>query len=137
MVNKYDEAKVAEEKQNLIEQYTSYAEYYGSIFGMDTESAIMYILGYESVDLFEAEMGLYAYEVVKNSMIIDEIAALENLELTDDVYNTRAAAYAAEYGYEDVESFVAANGETVVREAILSDVVMEFVLENAIISEAE
>lgn len=133
----YDEAKVAAEKQSLIEQYTSYAEYYGSVFGMDTESAIMYILGYESVESFEEEMGLYAYEVVKNSMIVEEIASLEHLELTDDVYNTRAAQYAVEYGYEDVESFVAANGEEVVRSAILSDIVMEFVLENAIIIEAE
>jgi len=137
VVNKYDEAWVAEEKQNLIDQYTSYAEYYGSLFGMDAESAILYILGYESVEAFEEEMGLYAYEVVKNSMIIKEIASMENLELTDDVYNARAAKYATEYGYDDVESFVTANGEDVVREAILSDVVMEYILNNAVITEAE
>ena len=137
VVNTYDEARVAEEAQNLILQYTSYAEYYGSIFGLDTESAIIYFLGYESVEAFEEDMALYAYEVVKNSMILEEIAALENLEVTEEIFNTKAAQYAVDYGYEDVESFIDAYGEEVIRDAFLADIVMEFVLDNAIILEAE
>lgn len=136
-VEKYNEDKVAERKADLIAEYTSYAEYYGSYYGLDTETAIMYFLGFESTEAFEEAMGDYAYEVEKNAMIIAEIANLENIELTDDVFNTMAEEYATAYGYDDVASFIEAYEEEQVRSAILSELVMDFIIENAIITEAE
>lgn len=136
-VEKYNEEKVAARKADLIAEYTSYAEYYGSYYGLDTETAIMYFLGFESTEAFEEEMGNYAYEVEKNAMIIEEIAKMENIELTDDIYNAKAAEYAEAYGYEDVASFVEDYEEEQVRSAILSELVMDFIIENAVITEAE
>ena len=137
-VSKYNEAKVAERAEQLIAEYTSYAEYYGSYYGLDTETSIMYFLGFESVEAFEEEMGVYAYDVEKNAMIMDEIAKKENIELTDDVYSTMLAEYAESYGYEDdTETFLADYGEENVRSAMLSELVMEFIIENAVITEAE
>ncbi len=136
-VKKYNEAEVLLQKEQLIAEYTSYAEYYGAYYGLDTETAIMYFLGFESVDAFEEEMGNYAYDVVKNSMIINEIAAKEGLELTDEEYNTKVVEYATDYGYEDATAFEEAMGKDIVRDAIQADVVMEFIIDNANIMDAE
>lgn len=136
-VEKYNEAEVAEEKQALIDEYTSYAEYYGSYYGLDTETSIMYFLGFESTEAFEEAMGEYAYEVVKNTMIIKKIAEVENIELTDAVYTEKATEYATNYGYEDLASFEEAYGEDYIRESLFAEIVMDFIIENAVISEAE
>lgn len=136
-VEKYDEEAVAARKEQLIAEYTSYAQYYGSYYGLDTETAIMYFLGFESMDAFQEEMGNYAYEVQKNAMIIDEIAKLEKIELTDEIYNEKALEYAKAYEHEDVAGFVEEYGEETVRSAILSELVMEFLIDNAVITEVQ
>jgi len=136
-VSKYNEERVAERKAQMIAEYTSYAEYYGSYYGLDTETAIMYFLGFESTEAFEEEMGNYAYDVEKNAMIIAEIARLEGIELTDDIFDTKAVEYATSYGYEDVEAFITDYDEETVRTAILSELVMDMLIENAVITEAK
>ena len=136
-VEKYDEDAVAIRKEQLIAEYTEYASNYGAYYGLDTETAIKYFLGFESMDAFKEEMGNFAYDVEKNSMIIEEIAALEKIELTDEIYNEMALEYAASYGYEDIASFVEAYGEETVRDAILSELVMQFLMDNAVITEVQ
>lgn len=133
-VEKYNEEKVAAEKENLIEEYSAMASYYGSMYGLDTETAIRYFLGFDSTEEFEEEMGNYAYDVVKNNMIIAEIAAKENIELTEEIYTAMVAEYAPNYGYEDEESFVEAYGEDAIRDALLAELVIEFIIENAVIT---
>lgn len=136
-VTRYNKAEVLLEKEELIAQYTSYAEYYGAYYGLDTESAIIYFLGFESMDAFKEEMGEYAQEVVKKAMIIKKIAKTEGLEPTDEVYEEKIAEYAESYGYDDTESFLTAYGEDTVKDAILAEVVMDFIIDNATIVEAE
>lgn len=133
----YDEAVVAARKQDLIDDYSAYAYYYGSYYGLDEETSIMYFLGYESMEAFEADMGVYAYDVEKNAMIMEEIALLENLEVTQEIYNNNVVEMAAYYGYEDIAEFEDANGVDAIKEAILSELVMNFIIENAVITEAE
>lgn len=137
VVEKYNEANVLLRKQQLIEERTSYAEYYGSYYGLDTETAIMYFLGYESMEAMEEEMGEYAYEVEKNAMIITEIAELENIEVTDAYYDEQAAELAEYYGYADVASFEEAYGKDVIAASLLSELVMQFIIENAVISDPQ
>ncbi len=136
-VEKYNEANVLVRKQQLIEERTSYAEYYGAYYGLDTETAIMYLLGYESAEALEDAMGEYAYEVEKNIMIIDEIAKLENITVEDAYYDEQVAAMAEYYGYTDVASFEEAYGKDAIEDAMLSELVMQFIIDNAVISEAE
>ena len=136
-VIKYNEADVELRKQSLIDLYTLQAEYYGSYYGLDTETSIQYFLGYESIAAFEEDMGVYAYDVEKNAMIIAEIADVEELEITEDVYSRKVAEMAAYYGYEDIAEFEDANGVDAIKESILSDLVMDFIIDNAIITEAE
>ena len=136
-VEKYNEARVIQRTEQLIAEYSSYAQSYGAYYGLDEETSITYFLGFESMDAFKEAMGEYAHEVEKNAMIIDEIAKKENIVLTDDIFDTMSAEYAASYSYEDVETFLADYGEETVRTAILSELVMEFIIENAVIKEAE
>ena len=136
-VEKYNEEEVAERKELLIAEYKSYAEYYGSYYGLDTETAIMYFLGFESMEAFEEEMGNYAYEVEKNSMIINEIAAKENIEVTDADYDEKVGEMAEYYGYEDVAAFEEANGKDLIMDSILSEKVVDFIIENAVITDAQ
>lgn len=136
-VEKYNEAEVLLRKEMLIAEYTSYAEYYGSYYGLDTETAIMYFLGFESVEAFEEEMGKYAYEVEKNAMIIEEIAKIEGIEVSDELYATEVAEMAEYYGYETTEEFEEANGKDNIVNSILSELVMEFIIDNAVITEVQ
>jgi len=136
-VVKYDEADVAERKERLITEYTTYAEYYGSYYGLDAETSIMYILGFESMEAFEAEMSNYAYEVEKNSMIMSAIAKAENIAVSDEEYNASVGEMATYYGYEDVATFEEDNGKDVIILNMLSEKVMEFIVDNAVISDAE
>ena len=136
-VSKYNEDNVANRKAQLISEYTSYAEEMGAYYGLDKETAIMYFLGFESSEAMEEEMGNYAYDIEKNNMIIEEIARLESITLTEEIFNEKAAVYAESYGYADVETFVAEYGEETVRTAIFSEIVMEFVIDNAVIKDAE
>lgn len=135
-VLEYNEAEVILQKEQLIAEYTSYAEYYGSYYGLDTETAIMYFLGFESTAAFEESMGDYARDVVKNAMIIKAIAKAEGLELTKKEYKEKALEYAPNYGYEDVKSFEEAYGKDVIEESILAEKVMLFIIDNAVITEA-
>lgn len=136
-VERYDEDAVAEEKQSLIDEYTSYMMYYGSYYGLDLETAIQYFLGYESMAVFEEEMGKYAYDVVKNAMIMEEIATLEHIELTEELYTEQATAYAVSYGYETLADFEADYGADYIRESIFSEMVLNFIVDQAVITEAE
>ncbi|MBR6643082.1 MAG: FKBP-type peptidyl-prolyl cis-trans isomerase [Lachnospiraceae bacterium] len=136
-VKQYDEEAVEARRQSLLEEYTSYAEYYSSLYGMDTEMAIQYLLGFSSKEAMEEEVRQYAYDIEKNSMIIEEISRLENIELTDAVFASKAEEYAISYGYEDVQSFMNDYGEEVVREAMLAELVMTFLVENAVLINAD
>ena len=136
-IRKYNEAAVAKRKQTLIDDYSAYAYYYGSYYGLDEETSILYFLGYDSIEAFEEDMGIYAYEVEKNAMLISEIAALEGLEVTEENYNRKTAELAEYYGYDDLTEFEEAYGLEEIRRAVLSEMVMSFIIENAIITEAE
>ncbi len=137
-VKQYDEERVAAEQQILIEQYKAYAAYYGSYYGLDETTAITYLLGFESMEAFEEEKSNYARDMIKNSMVIEKIAELENFAMDDETYKSMVAEYAAKYGYEDSASFEAAyGGEETVRESLLAELVMKCVIENAVIVETQ
>lgn len=136
-VEKYNEADVEERKERLINEYTTYAQYYGANYGLDAETSIMYFLGFESMDAFKEAMGEYAYEVEKNAMIMNEIAKLENITVSDEEYAASVEEMATYYGYEDVATFEEDNGKDIIVLNMLSEKVMEFIVENAVISEAK
>ena len=136
-VTKYPEDEVKAEKETMVSYYLSYAEYYASMTGIDTDTALYYVSGLTSTEELETAAEEYAYQMVKNRMIMEEIARIEGIELTQEEYNTRALEYAVMYGYEDISTFETDYGKEKMEQAILSDIVMEFLVEEAVIVEAE
>ena len=74
---------------------------------------------------------------LKQEMILNAIAETENLTLSDEEYKEGAQRYADTYGYESVESFEEAYPQGDIRKSLLMNKVMEFVYDNAVITEVE
>ena len=136
-VTEYPEDEVTTEKETMMAYYLSYAEYYASMTGLDTDTALYYVSGLQSTEELETAAEEYAYQMVKNRMIMDEIARIEGIELTEEEYNTRTLEYAIMYGYEDIATFETDYGKEEMEQVILSDIVMDFLVEEAVIVDAE
>ncbi len=136
-VENYPMDVIEEEKKTMIDYYTSNAEYYASMLGVDMETCLQYFFGISSLEQLEIYAETYAYSNVKTLLVLNEIAKLENLTLDDVEYQNRVLRYAVNYGYEDVATFEADYGVENIKEALLRDQVMEFIISQAVIVKAE
>lgn len=136
-VENYPAKVVEQEKQYIIDYYTSYAEYYGYYLGMDTETALQYMFGFESSEVLENYAEEYAFTTVKQMLILSEIAIEENLTMSDEEYQQRALVYAINNGYEDVATFETDYGKDAIMEAVTLDYVIDYVISQSTIIEAE
>lgn len=136
-VENYPANLVETEKQSLIDYYMSYAEMYASYFGMDAESMLPSMFGFTSKADLESYAEEYAFNVVKNILVLREVAVQENLTVSEEEYQKRALVYAISYGYEDIESFEADYGEETVMEAVTMDYIMDYIISQSEIVKAE
>lgn len=136
-VENYPADMVESEKQSLIDYYVAYAEVYSSYLGMDTETTLAYMFGFESMEVLENYAEEYAYNVVKNLLVLGEVAEQEKLTLTDEEYQRRATIYATSYGYEDIASFEADYGADTVFDAITTDYIIDYIISLSTIVKAE
>lgn len=135
-VKNLSEERVAEEKTKFVNQYTSMAQYYASAYGIDVATALQAFYGVESEEAL-AEYGEdYARNMLTYTAILEAIADKENIVLTDELFNESAALYAEGYGYDSVEELITQYGEEIVRAQVLMDLVVDFCIENAVISDA-
>lgn len=124
---------VADRALVFVSQYTSYAETYASLYGVDAETILYYFWGFESTEALQQYAQEYATEVVKNELIMKAIAEAENIEVSKEVYNEKAAEYAEYYGYDTVEEFEEANDKEEIELSILVELVMEFLIDEAVV----
>lgn len=136
-VENYPSDLVEIEKQSLIDYYISYAQMYSSYLGMDEETTLAAMFGFESRAALEAYAEEYAFNVVKNMLVLTEVAVQENLTISEEEYQKRALIYALSYGYEDVASFEADYGAETVFEAITMDYIMDYIISQSEIIKAE
>ncbi len=127
-VENYPADMVETEKQRLVDYYITYAELYASYYGTDTETMLAYMFGFESRDVLETYAEEYAFNVVKNMLILTEIATQEGLTISEEEYQCRALIFAISYGYEDVETFEAEYGADSVFEAVTMDYIMDYII---------
>lgn len=132
-VEKLPTDEIAERALNIVQQYTSYAQTYASLYGMDVETILYYFMGFESTDALQEYAQEYATELVKNEYILKEIAKVEGITVSDELYEEQLAIYAADYGYDDVEEFEELNGKDTIELSILAELVMEFMIDEATI----
>lgn len=127
-VENYPADVIEQEKQYCIDYYNSYAQMYASYFGMDAETVLQYMFGFESSDQLAVYAEEYAFTTVKQMLILTEIALVENLVMTDEEYQERALVYAVNNGYADVATFEADYGKDSILEAVTLDAVIDYVI---------
>ena len=72
------------------------------------------------------EEDAYAKKMVKKEMLVYRIARMNNIEASEEEYNTRALAYAKQYGLETVAELEGKFGTANIKQTILMDLVLEY-----------
>ncbi len=117
----------------LLEQnYRSAAEMYSMEFE-DFLSAYLEM----TPEQFQEEAVMTSQEMLQQEMYLKAIAEAEGIELSDEEYEAGTQRYAEQYGYETAEELIAANDEEEIRISLLQEKVLDFLMENANIVDAE
>ncbi len=106
--------------------YTSYAENLGYTLSEYLEDTFGY-----TEDEFVEQLESECTSELKNDMIFFRIVELEDISISDSEYSVGAAEYAEENGFSSVTELEAYYGEDVVRESLLWDKTLLFLLEKA------
>ena len=112
-------------------QYIQMAQMYGmtyedlvSAYGLDQETFDQYLR--EDIE-----------SSLKQELILNAIAEQENITISDEEYQEGAQNYAEMYGYDSVEAFEQTYPKSDITASLLMNKVMEFVRENAVVTEVE
>lgn len=136
-VEEYPMERVTAEKEAFVDFYLTYAEYYGSFYDLNTETALQVFFGFDSTDALEELGEVYAYDLVKKDLVLNAIAKKQNLTLSDEEYEARLQQYVIDYGYEAVEDFLLDYDEEEVDLSIFYDYVLDWCMDYAIVYNAE
>lgn len=119
VVKDYPADELEEMTTNITNQYSMYAAY----SGVEVEEFVQQAFGI-TIDEMAKTIICQQYAI---ELIIEE----EKLELTAEEYEEGLTELATQYGYEtDVAGFEEANGEDVIKEALLQEKVMDFLVDN-------
>lgn len=117
----------------LLEQnYRSAAEMYSMEFE-DFLSAYLEM----TPEQFQEEAVMTSQEMLQQEMYLKAIAEAEGMTISDEEYEAGTQRYAQQYGYETAEELIAANDEEEIRISLLQEKVLDFLVENANIVDAE
>lgn len=106
--------------EQMAEQYeVDFAEFLSSYMGMDEES-------------FTEQAQEAAETSVTRKIACELIAEKQKLTLSDEEMTTAMADLAEESGYDDVDSFIEAYGEDVIKDSILQRTVADYLVENCV-----
>lgn len=112
----YDQCKAEYDETNA---------YYAEMFGMDVSE----------FDLSEEDTKEAVLEMVNSKMVITTIAEKEKLSVSDEEYEAYAQENFEAYGYESIADFETAFTKEGIIEELLTTKVMNFLVENAKITE--
>lgn len=126
----FPEEVVEYDKEDMKRYYTSMAGMYG--VSLEDFMAGMYGI---SLEQFEQLADLSVRQSLQRECCLSAIADTENLASDEEAMQAAYDALAADYGFEDGASLIETYGESAVRNAVINDLVMNFLLENANIVE--
>lgn len=132
-VEKIPEGDIADQALLIVTQYTNYAQQYATMYGMDVESILYYLMGFESTEALQTYAYEYAAMMIKNELILKEIASVEGIKVSKEVYEENATELAEYYGFETLKEFEKESGKKEIENAILADLVMDFLIDEAVI----
>ncbi len=130
-VKNIPEDEITEYSDSIYSYVTSYMSYYSSMSGMSESAILYYMLGLESTDALKEYCLTGATETITYQYIIREIAEKEGITPSEDEYAVRSEEYAEYYGYDSVSDLIESVGEDALNESIISDLTIDFLIENA------
>lgn len=99
--------------------------------GIDINTYCLYSYGTDA----ETFLSQYAEEAAKQSLAFQAVANAENLNITDEELQETLEQYAAQSGYDTVEEFLGELDKEEYREYFMFEKVLEFLTQNAQITE--
>lgn len=130
-VEKYPDKVVEAYKDNYIASYTNYAKQYN----LTLESFLEKYFN-TTKDEFVKQITEQAKAYVVEEMLLRIIIKREGIKLTEDEFKSGAEKYAKDNGFEDAEALIEYYGEDTVRQSLLWDKAMLFLVDNANVTEA-
>ncbi|MCD8104108.1 MAG: trigger factor [Lachnospiraceae bacterium] len=115
-----------------VNEWTSYYEYYASIFSMEMEDFVEAYFGI-TLDEFTEELEAAVQLNVQQELILMAVAETEEMEISEEEYQEGLERYAEYYGFESVDEVGAYYSESELNLYFLLDKVYDFLQENAVI----
>lgn len=138
--NVFAASTVSEPPQDMIDYYVEQtmlnADTYAGYYGLEREAFITEQLQMTMED-FEAQAQEMAIEASKQELVVRAIAKKEKLTVKSDEINTFATENMTMYGYESAEAMIEEIGESEIEYYLLNTKVLEFLAENAVVTEEE
>lgn len=122
----YEAANVKVYYEDMAEAYAmEFPDFLSSFFGLTEED-------------FNAEVELLCQQNLQQELYLKAIAETEGIVVDDAAYEECLANYMTIYGegYATEEEFVAAYGEDLIRVSVMQELVLDFLTENAVVTEA-
>jgi trigger factor len=125
-----DGSKISSYPQSIIDYYAfemeSYYQQYASMFGY--ELADFLAANGLTEDKYAEEKKSYAEDRTAQELVLNAIIKAEKMELTEDEYKAGVASYIEEYGYASEEEFFQYATEEQIKESLIWEKAVEFIL---------
>ena len=125
--SKEQQEKIDEMKNSLIDSYKSYAQSQGTDYETYITSSGQY-----TVESFEKKVEEAAQESEKQTMIVKAIADKENIKVDDKTYKKMLKEYVRIYQFDDEAAMEEAYSKDTLKEAMLADLVKDWLADNCI-----
>lgn len=125
-IHKYSDELYKQAKKAVEDEWVSSMEW----FGFTTIEEV-----YEGFGMTEEDLEEEVMDKVERTIIVQAICEKEDLELTEEEYGKALAQYVIDWEYESAEELLADYDEDTMRVQIQEDKVMDFLIENATITE--
>lgn len=120
-VKQYPEGAIENQVKEIGEKYNVYA----TLQEISVEEYIQKNFG----DTVQA----YAEELVKEELVLEAIQKEEKITLSDDEYKEKLPAFAEKYSSMEADAFEETYGVETIKQAMLWDKIIDFLVENAVI----
>lgn len=124
-----------EEVQLYVDQLTYQHETIAyNYYGVELEVYVAGVLGMSMED-YEADCQESALFQIQQTLVKRAVAKAEGLEITDEDYDASIQEYMEYYGYTDAAEFETAVGVESIKEQVLLDKALTFIIENGVAEE--
>lgn len=124
---KVSEEAVEDYYNSMVDYYKTIAEY----MSLDLETYVSYYYG-KSMEEFYAEIRKVADDTVREQLVLDAIIEAEGIKLSDEDYDKMIQGYMEQYGYTDQKEFEEVYTVKKLRESMLYDKAIDFIMEHAV-----